>query len=729
MSFLKQANKFFAEGNYQEAYNHYLEAAKVIGYPNVSFNLEMCQKRLGSDNAMQKVEAGLRRVENSMLNDYFDQIYLVNLEHKVQDRLTVANHLSQNGVKFKLFNAVNGYQGAVLEQFNEYKKKPIASLKRYAEFNHLEQRRNNHLIESAGAFGYIHTYLKILKDAKENNYSRFLILEDDILLSNHFEEKFKSFINSISDDWKVLQFGASQYGWNGFDESQSIKSGYYYPDRKEDFATCGSFAIAFDQSVVDEVIEAQQSFEAPFDHLPMSEIYKRYYKKCFVAYPNIMMPDVSESSIRGGRDQHKHGELMKWRVADFDYPLDKPSLSIIITSETNLKYFNQFTDSANQPFDLRMFFKTKDGLRPLHNKELLSYDINQNVLPLNDEAIMLESDHVATLQKEVILTEANIIGFIEYKTGVSHENKSSLESVKSEFPQIVHDRVSVIIPTYKRPKNLTNALKSVVEQDYSDIEVIVVSDNGEGSEFNQETKAIVESFLNINNKCIVKFMTHVVNRNGAAARNTGILASTGEYICFLDDDDIYLPGRLAKSIEKLKNTPKNIGAVYCGFLGWNSPENDLNRYKAGDLTLEIFLLDYKKHYLHTNTATYKRDAVLRINGFDESYKRHQDLEFNIRFFQYYKIDVVKEALVRLNPEPSDVSNKVFNIEMANLKSKFLGQFSHIVAGYDVEREIYLKHWSEVSRYVSDSSLLIETLSADYKNGFYKVLIEKVLEKK
>jgi hypothetical protein len=169
--------------------------------------------------------------------------------------------------------------------------------------------------------------------------------------------------------------------------------------------------------------------------------------------------------------------------------------------------------------------------------------------------------------------------------------------------------------------------------------------------------------------------------------------------------------------------------VYCGFLGWNSPENDLNRYKAGDLTLEIFLLDYKKHYLHTNTATYKRDAVLRINGFDESYKRHQDLEFNIRFFQYYKIDVVKEALVRLNPEPSDVSNKVFNIEMANLKSKFLGQFSHIVVGYDVEREIYLKHWSEVSRYVSDSSLLIETLSADYKNGFYKVLIEKVLEKK
>ncbi|WP_438883286.1 hypothetical protein, partial [Bacillus cereus group sp. Bce013] len=88
-------------------------------------------------------------------------------------------------------------------------------------------------------------------------------------------------------------------------------------------------------------------------------------------------------------------------------------------------------------------------------------------------------------------------------------------------------------------------------------------------------------------------------------------------------------------VAKLIVTPDDVGAVYCGFLGWNSSENDLHRYKEGDLTLDILMLDYKNHYLHTNTATYKRHVVLSINGFDESYHRHQDLEFNLRFFESY----------------------------------------------------------------------------------------------
>jgi hypothetical protein len=71
----------------------------------------------------------------------------------------------------------------------------------------------------------------------------------------------------------------------------------------------------------------------------------------------------------------------------------------------------------------------------------------------------------------------------------------------------------------------------------------------------------------------------------------------------------------------------------------------LKRYIEGNLTLEILQLDYKKHYLHTNTATYKREAYVNLNGFDESYRRHQDLEFNLRFFEMYEMKAVRQALV------------------------------------------------------------------------------------
>lgn len=728
MTSLKKANKLFRHQKYDEAYNLYLDAAKSIGYENVSFNLDLCKKRLGEiSNTLSKENA-----DKSILNKYFDCVYLVNLEHKVQDRLIAARHLSKAGVGFKLVRAVNGYEGEPLQKFNEYQKKTPGSMVRYAHYNYKERARNSLYIESAGAIGYIYTYLNILNDAKRNGYKRFLILEDDVILINSFEKRFDSFINSVNDDWKVLLFGASQYGWEGIDEKKAEVQGYYYPGRTKDskVSTCGSFAIAFDLSVVDEVIDAQQAFEAPFDHFPMSELYKRHHGKCFVAYPNIAMPDVSESTIRNARDQYKHGEKMKWQVDKFDFPLNKPSISVIISDADNLKYFNGFSDKAVQPFDLRVFFYSKDGIRPLHNTETLSLDFNQNISYPKSMSQSLGSDYVVNLDESSVLTESDIINFIEYKTGVRCDNTTVLAEVDFKRPVITKDRVSVIIPTYKRPKNLSNALTSVIEQDYSDIEVIVVSDNGISSEYNEETALIVKKFEGVNPKCKIILINHIDNRNGAAARNTGILASTGEYICFLDDDDIYLPGRLSLSIDKLKVLPKKVGGVYCGFLGWNSPENDLNRYKEGDLTLEIFMLDYKKHYLHTNTATYRREAVMAINGFDESYRRHQDLEFNIRFFQLYEIRAIKYALARLNPEPSDVSNKVFNLEMVGLKKKFLAQFAKIICSFsEFEKEIYLKHWSEVSRYINDQDKVVNALSNDFKQGFYKVLIDKLSERK
>ena len=179
----------------------------------------------------------------------------------------------------------------------------------------------------------------------------------------------------------------------------------------------------------------------------------------------------------------------------------------------------------------------------------------------------------------------------------------------------------------------------------------------------------------------------------------------------------------------MKETNHRFGAAYCGFLGWNSPKNDLDRYKTRLIYLfELLLLDYRKHYLHTNTATYKNSAVFALNGFDESYRRHQDLEFNLRFFDLYETLVTKSAGVRLNPAPSDISNKVFGIKMLQLKQKFLEQFKFVIEESGRASEIYEKHWEEVVRYVQNQDDLIDEILDDNSVAYAQVLNKMIQAK-
>ncbi len=668
---------------------------------------------------VKKKKAKVSSSINSYLNSYFDHIYVINLKSQASRRMIIKEQLHRYGINFEFIEATNGYTGKALEVYKTYKKRDLGDLKRYLEYSESEKERGVPYIESAGAIGIIYSFLRILKDAKKKIYKRFLIFEDDIILSKNFADDFKNFIQTIDEDWKVLQLGASQYGWDSVDIDIAEEKGFYFPSNID---TCGAFAIAFDSSIADQLIEAASAFESPFDYLPIGELYERYSEKCFVAYPNIVMPDVSESSIRGKRDQYSHSRRMKWIIENFDYPLQKPSIAVIINSRDNLKYYSSFSKTPQLPFNLRLYFNSIDGIRPLHNIELLNESKNK-ILPINKDLYLPESDYTATIDKDEILTESDIIKFVEYRLDILKKGEPLLQEVKSHRREIKKDRVSVIIPTYKRPKNLKNALASVIAQDYHDIEVIVVCDNGGNSEYTGETRQIVSSLNGKNNDCRVMLLEHSINRNGAAARNTGILSSTGEYICFLDDDDIYLQGRLSKSINVLKDTNNSVGAVYCGCFDENSPENDLERYISGDLTLDILLLKHTNNYLNTDTATYKREAILAINGFDESYYRHQDLEFNLRFFELYAIEIVKECLAQRNPDSYDAINQVYNMEMLELKQKFLNQFSYIIETYDqnMQKLIYEANWAEAKRLISDKDNFIDELKENPKEKLIHVL--------
>src|SRR6266436_6194789 len=101
-------------------------------------------------------------------------------------------------------------------------------------------------------------------------------------------------------------------------------------------------------------------------------------------------------------------------------------------------------------------------------------------------------------------------------------------------------RISVIVPVYNSESTIPRALASVFAQSYSDYEVIVVDDGSTDS-----TLAVVAGYRD---------RVHVIgglNRGPSAARNTGVRASTGEYIAFLDVDDEWTPEKLARCVPLL----------------------------------------------------------------------------------------------------------------------------------------------------------------------------------
>lgn len=189
----------------------------------------------------------------------------------------------------------------------------------------------------------------------------------------------------------------------------------------------------------------------------------------------------------------------------------------------------------------------------------------------------------------------------------------------------MNELVSVIIPTYGGGDMLRQTVNSVLNQTYTNIEVLVVDDNGIGTP-NQLKTAEEISYFKDDSRVI--YICHDVNKNGSAARNTAFAASKGKYITLLDDDDEYLPEKVERQVRNLQNHPE-CGLTYC--------RRDMyvdNKYTSTKHAIHsdnyVFDLMTHKVGISSGTLMVRRSVWEQVNGFDESFRRHQDYEFTVR---------------------------------------------------------------------------------------------------
>jgi glycosyltransferase involved in cell wall biosynthesis len=183
--------------------------------------------------------------------------------------------------------------------------------------------------------------------------------------------------------------------------------------------------------------------------------------------------------------------------------------------------------------------------------------------------------------------------------------------------------VSIIIPAFRASGEIARALASVFAQTFTDFEVIVVDD---GSPDGAELQAAVEPFRD-RIRLIVQD-----NRGAGAARNTGIRASAGRLIAFLDADDEWLPEFLERQVTLIESD-RGCALVYCDALLRGDTPLAGRRFMEGapsEGAVSLVSLIGQHCNIVLSTVVVRRRPLIAAGLFDESLRRGQDFELWLR---------------------------------------------------------------------------------------------------
>jgi glycosyltransferase involved in cell wall biosynthesis len=205
-------------------------------------------------------------------------------------------------------------------------------------------------------------------------------------------------------------------------------------------------------------------------------------------------------------------------------------------------------------------------------------------------------------------------------------------------------RVSVIIPTYNRAEFLPRAIISVLRQNFTDFEMIVVDD---GSIDN--TADVVSRYIEKDPRII--YFRFKENRGGNAARNKGVELAQGRYIAFLDSDDEWLQDKLQMQVEWFEKNQSDSTVLYCKY--FVSESGDLRKDR-----LDVRCGDLRKDFLKgfclsiMPCCMMPKDVLLRCGGFDETLTSFQDYDLWLSLSSFCNFECVDEYLVIIHNDAS-----------------------------------------------------------------------------
>jgi glycosyltransferase involved in cell wall biosynthesis len=255
-----------------------------------------------------------------------------------------------------------------------------------------------------------------------------------------------------------------------------------------------------------------------------------------------------------------------------------------------------------------------------------------------------------------------------------------------------HPKVSVIIPVFRVEKYIYLTLKSVFEQTFQDFEILIIDDGSPDTSID-----ICKKFEDHRLKIIRQS-----NRGLSSARNTGIRNSLGEFIAFLDGDDLWLPDKLEKHLNHLASAP-DVGISFCRSELVDEKGNPLGTFLMPKLKeLNTYDLLCGNPVGNGSAAVVRRevlDAIRYQNSssdfpeyfyFDENFRRSEDIELWLRIIisTPWKIEGIPDVLTLYRVNDIGLSSSLY---------QQLESWNQVLEKTHLYAPLIISQWENISR--------------------------------
>ncbi len=206
-------------------------------------------------------------------------------------------------------------------------------------------------------------------------------------------------------------------------------------------------------------------------------------------------------------------------------------------------------------------------------------------------------------------------------------------------------KVSIVIPSYNAMQFLPRTVDSVIKQTFQDFEIVIIND-GSTDNIKEWAKTVEDKRLRLISQ---------PNQGQSAARNEGIEQSSGQYIAFLDSDDLWAPSKLEKQVQVL-DCNSDVGLVY----SWVSliDENDDPLDKIWTISEEgdVWHKLIEGNIIACGSVPMIRRACVEVVGLFEKFPfACEDWDYWLRIASHYPFKVLEEVLVYYRHSPSSLS--------------------------------------------------------------------------
>ncbi|MBD2095223.1 glycosyltransferase [Trichocoleus sp. FACHB-591] len=253
--------------------------------------------------------------------------------------------------------------------------------------------------------------------------------------------------------------------------------------------------------------------------------------------------------------------------------------------------------------------------------------------------------------------------------------------------------VSVIIPAFNSEKTVRETIDSVLHQTLSNVEIIVINDGSQDS-----TLEVAASISDVR----LKIFSYS-NAGVSASRNRGLIHASGDYIAFLDADDLWTPDKLQTQLEAFQNHPKAVVAY--SWTDWIDESGQFLRpgghiTENGDVHKQLLLRDFIES--GSNPLILKQ-ALIEVGGFNETLSAAADWDMWLRLAARYEFVAVPSAQVLYRVSAQSMSANVWKME-AESKQVIERAFTQVPGSLSLKRQVLAQRYQYLTLKALEGSL-------------------------